>query len=337
MSSIIEVDNLTKTFIGGVNAVREISFNVEAGEIFGFLGPNGAGKSTTIMMLTTLIAPTSGSARVAEFDVVAEPEQVRLSLGYISQDLAVDDHLTGRANLYLQAGFYHLSRKKALERTEELLALVGLETRADDAVETYSGGMRKRLDIAAGLIHRPKVLFLDEPTLGLDIQTRYQIWQYINHLRKEREMTIFVTTHYMDEADSLCDRIAIIDHGRIKTIDSPDRLKNRLGAELVRIKFGEKDDDKIARALRCISDLAVVERVERQDGQCTAVVKNGDAAIPAIFSATYPSGLKISSVTLKKPSLDDVYMAFTGKELRNETGSRENAHRSHMMLRRMRS
>jgi ABC-2 type transport system ATP-binding protein len=337
LSDIIEVYNLTKTFNGGVKAVRKISFNVEAGEIFGFLGPNGAGKSTTIMMLTTLIAPTSGSAKVAGFDVVAEPAQVRLSLGYISQDLAVDDHLTGRANLYLQAGFYHLSRKKAAERTKALLALVGLETRADDPVETYSGGMRKRLDIAAGLIHRPKVLFLDEPTLGLDIQTRHQIWQYINHLRKERNMTIFVTTHYMDEADALCDRIAIIDHGRIKTIDSPARLKRRIGAELVRIKFADDDDDKIAHALRCISDLAVVERVERQDGQCTAVVKNGDAAIPAIFSATYPSGLKISSVALKKPSLDDVYMAFTGKELRNETGNREEAHRSHMMLRRMRS
>jgi ABC-2 type transport system ATP-binding protein len=193
------------------------------------------------------------------------------------------------------------------------------------------------LDIAAGLIHRPKILFLDEPTLGLDIQTRHQIWQYISHLRKEREMTIFITTHYMDEADSLCDRIAIIDHGLIKTIDSPDRLKNQIGAELVRIKFAEKDDDKIAHALRCISDLAVVERVERQDGQCTVVVKNGDAAIPAIFGATYPSGLRISSVTLKKPPLDDAYLAFTGKELRNETGNREDAHRSHMMLRRMRS
>jgi ABC-2 type transport system ATP-binding protein len=337
LSHIIEVDNLTKTFNGGVKAVREISFNVEAGEIFGFLGPNGAGKSTTIMMLTTLIAPTSGSARVAGFDVVAQPAQVRLSLGYISQDLAVDDHLTGRANLYLQAGFYHLSRKKAVERTKELLALVGLETRADDPVETYSGGMRKRLDIAAGLIHRPKVLFLDEPTLGLDIQTRHQIWQYLNHLREERNMTIFVTTHYMDEADSLCDRIAIIDQGVVKTIGAPAHLKNGVGAQIVSIQFDEQDEDAVNRALRSIGDLAVVERVERRDGQCMATVGNGDAALAAIYHTTLSSGLKINSVALKKPTLDDVYMAFTGKGLRNESGSRQSAHRAHMMLRRIRS
>jgi ABC-2 type transport system ATP-binding protein len=337
LSHIIEVDNLTKIFNGGVKAVREISFNVEAGEIFGFLGPNGAGKSTTIMMLTTLIAPTSGSAKVAGFDVVAQPAQVRLSLGYISQDLAVDDNLSGRENLFFQAGLYHLPKKTATERISELLALVGLETRADDAVETYSGGMRKRLDIAAGLIHHPKVLFLDEPTLGLDIQTRHQIWRYIDQLRKERNMTIFLTTHYMEEADSLCDRIAIIDQGVIKTIDSPEHLKNGVGAQIVSIRFDEQDEDAVNRALACIRDLDIVERLERQDGQCLAMVGNGDAAIAAIYHATHSSGLKINSVALKKPTLDDVYMAFTGKGLRNESSSRQSAHRAHMVLRRMRS
>ncbi len=337
LRNIIEVYNLTKTFNGGVKAVREISFHVKAGEIFGFLGPNGAGKSTTIMMLTTLLAPTTGRARVAGFDVAAQPDQVRLSLGYISQDLAVDDNLSGRENLFFQAGLYHLPKKKATERISELLALVGLEERADDAVETYSGGMRKRLDIASGLIHRPKVLFLDEPTLGLDIQTRHKIWQYINKLRKERNMTIFLTTHYMEEADFLCDRIAIIDQGVIKAINSPEHLKNRVGNQIVRIQFEEQDEDKVDHAFRCISDLAVVERVERRDGQCTAMVRNGDAAIAAICHATLSSGLKIISVALKKPTLDDVYMTFTGKGLSNESGSKQNAHRSHMMLRRIRS
>jgi ABC-2 type transport system ATP-binding protein len=337
LDSIIEVDRLTKTYTGGVTAVNEISFQVEKGEIFGFLGPNGAGKSTTIMMLTTLLSPTSGRASVAGFDVVEKPDQVRLSLGYISQDLAVDDTLTGRENLFLQAGFYHLPKKEATGRYHELLDLVGLTERADDPVETYSGGMRKRLDIAAGLIHRPKVLFLDEPTLGLDIQTRHQIWQHINYLREEVNMTIFLTTHYMDEADSLCDRIAIIDKGIIKTIDSPDNLKSQIGGEIVYIRFDENDEDKIAGALRIIGDLPVVDSAKRCGGECIAVVRDGDAAIPAIFRAVHPSGLEISSVTLKRPSLDDVYMTFTGRELRNEMGSREDAHRSHVMMRRMRA
>lgn len=337
MKPIIEVENLTKKYNGGVTAVKEISFQVEQGEIFGFLGPNGAGKSTTIMMLNTLLSPTSGRAGVAGFDVVEKPDQVRMSLGYISQDLAVDDILTGRENLYLQAGFYHLSRKKTTERTKELLELVGLTKRADDPVETYSGGMRKRLDIAAGLIHRPKVLFLDEPTLGLDIQTRHQIWDYINYLRKEMNMTFFLTTHYMDEADALCNRIAIIDKGIIKVIDSPGSLKNQVRGEVVCIQFSENSKDKIADALPIINSLSIVESVKQRDGGCMAVVRDGDTAIPEIFQVIHSKGLKINSVTLKRPSLDEAYMAFTGKTLGNERGSNGNTHRSHMMLRRMRA
>ncbi len=328
MKPIIEVENLTKKYNGGVTAVKEISFQVEQGEIFGFLGPNGAGKSTTIMMLNTLLSPTSGRARVAGFDVVEKPDQVRMSLGYISQDLAIDDILTGRENLYLQAGFYHLSRKKASERSKELLDLVALTERADDQVETYSGGMRKRLDIAAGLIHRPKVLFLDEPTLGLDIQTRHQIWDYINYLRKEMNMTFFLTTHYMDEADALCNRIAIIDKGIIKVIDSPASLKNQVRGEVVCIQFSETSEDKIADALPIISSLSIVENVKQRDSGCMAVVRDGDTAIPEIFRVIHSKGLKINSVTLKKPSLDEVYMAFTGKTLGNERESNGNTHRT---------
>ncbi len=337
MAHIIETDRLTKTYAGGVTAVNGVSFAVEEGEIFGFLGPNGAGKSTTIMMLTTLIRPTSGRASVAGFDVAKEPDRVRLSFGYVSQELAVDDNLTGRDNLFLQAGFYHLPKKEARARCEELLKLVDLYERAGDLVETYSGGMRKRLDIAAGLIHRPKVLFLDEPTLGLDIQTRRQIWQYITHLREEVNMTIFLTTHYMDEADALCDRIAIIDRGVIKVIDTPANLKSRIGGDIVNIRFAEAVQEKIAEAVRAVSGLPVVYSVKPHKGGCIVVVKNVESAIPEIFQVTQPLEVKISSVTVKRPSLDDVYLHFTGRELRNESGSREDAMRSRMMMRRMRA
>lgn len=337
MSSIIEVDRLTKTYAGVVTAVNGVSFEVEEGEIFGFLGPNGAGKSTTIMMLTTLIRPTSGRAGVAGFDVVKEPDRVRLSLGYVSQELSVDDNLTGSDNLFLQAGFYHLPKKEAGARCEELLKLVDLHERADDPVETYSGGMRKRLDIAAGLIHRPRVLFLDEPTLGLDIQTRRQIWQYINYLREEVNMTIFLTTHYMDEADALCDRLAIIDRGVIKVIDTPTNLKSRVGGDIVNARFSEAAQDKIAEALQAISGLPAVYSVKPHGGECIIVVKNGEEAIPEIFQVTQPLDVKIDRVTLKRPTLDDVYLHFTGRELRNESGSKEDAMRSRMVMRRMRA
>jgi ABC-2 type transport system ATP-binding protein len=228
MKTIIEAQGLTKVYKGGVLAVDNVSFSVYEGEIFGFLGPNGAGKSTTIALLTTLLSPTKGTATINGIDISKHPYEARLELGFVSQDLAVEDALTGIDNLRLQAGFYHLSRTDARDRIAEVLKMVDLTARAKDKVETYSGGMRKRLDIACGLIHRPRILFLDEPTLGLDIQTRREIWKYINNLRETIKMTIFLTTHYMDEADSLCDRIAIIDRGVIKTLDTPAVLKEAL-------------------------------------------------------------------------------------------------------------
>ncbi|BBO89153.1 ATP-binding cassette domain-containing protein [Desulfosarcina ovata] len=337
MRHIIEVQNLSKTFANGVSAVREASFHVQEGEIFGFLGPNGAGKSTTIMMLTTLLAPSSGRAKIAGFDVRTQANQVRPNIGYISQDLAVDDHLTGRQNLMLQAGFYHLPKKKAAARIEVLLDLVDLASRADDAVETYSGGMRKRLDIVSGLIHQPRVLFLDEPTLGLDIQTRSQIWEYIDYLRTEKKMTLFLTTHYMEEADFLCDRVAIIDNGTIKAMGSPGHLKNQIGTEMVRMRFDESDGDGLSDALRRIGELDVVERIEKRGGQFTAVVKSSDAAIPCICRSSLSTGVKISFMAAEKTSLADVYMAFTGKALRDESGGGADAHRTRRALQRMRS
>lgn len=233
MNNIIEAQGLTKVYPGGILAVDNVSFSVREGEIFGFLGPNGAGKSTTIAMLTTLIRPTKGTAIVSGLDITKNPYQARLALGYVSQDLAVEDALTGYENLRLQAGFYHIPKAEAGKRIDEVLEMVDLKNRAKDKAETYSGGMRKRLDIACGLIHRPKLLFLDEPTLGLDIQTRREIWKYVNHLREEIRMTIFMTTHYMDEADSLCDRIAIIDRGVIKTLDTPGKLKLEISSEVL--------------------------------------------------------------------------------------------------------
>jgi len=232
MKTIIEAQGLTKIYPGGILAVDQVSFSVFEGEIFGFLGPNGAGKSTTIALLTTLLSPTSGTATINGIDIIRHAYQARLELGFVSQDLAVEDALTGYDNLRLQAGYNHLSRQEARERIDEVLTMVDLTARAKDKVETYSGGMRKRLDIACGLIHRPRILFLDEPTLGLDIQTRREIWKYVNTLRVENKMTIFLTTHYMDEADSLCDRIAIIDRGVIKTLDTPTALKDAIRGEV---------------------------------------------------------------------------------------------------------
>jgi len=337
---IIEVKELSKVFPGGITAVNKVSFSVYEGEIFGFLGPNGAGKSTTIAVLTTLLKPTGGQAFIAGFDTEKQADRVRSVLGYVSQDLAVDDSLTGRENLILQAGFYHIPRNEIQYRCDEVLKLVGLEEHAGRLVETYSGGMRKRLDIAAGLIHRPKILFLDEPTLGLDIQTRQQIWTYITGLREKYNMTIFLTTHYMEEADSLCNRIAIIDQGEIKTIDRPSKLKREVGEELVKIRFagGEKNTvEEIEAALHAIRGLPTVKSIRPEHDSQVIVSSDGEALVPLIFEALQPLQVKINSVIVKKPTLDDVYLAFTGRNLRDETADKNQALQSMIRMRRIRS
>ena len=223
----VETKSLTKSF-GDVTAVDDVSFSVEKGEIFGFLGPNGAGKSTTIMILTTLLKPTSGQALIAGNNVMTDPKKVRENIGYVQQETTVDEYLTGRENLILQAKLYHIPKNEIDSRIDEVLDLIELSDKQNESVVTYSGGMRKRLDIAGGLLHRPKVLFLDEPTVGLDIQTRRKIWEYIKKIHDEFEMTIFLTTHYMEEADQLCDRIGIIDGGKIQVIDSPENIENSI-------------------------------------------------------------------------------------------------------------
>jgi len=237
----IETKSLTKLF-GDVIAVNDISFSVEKGEIFGFLGPNGAGKSTTMMIFTTLLKPTSGQALISGFDVKTNAKQVRENIGYVQQESTVDEYLTGRENLILQAKLNHIPKSEINKRIDEVLELIELVDKQDQAVVTYSGGMRKRLDIAGGLLHRPKVLFLDEPTVGLDIQTRRKIWEYIKKIHTEFDMTIFLTTHYMEEADKLCDRIGIIDGGKIQVIDTPENMKNAMGNEVISIVIEEGED-----------------------------------------------------------------------------------------------
>jgi ABC-2 type transport system ATP-binding protein len=337
MKKIIEAKGLVKIFPGGIKAVNRVSFQVEHGEIFGFLGPNGAGKTTTISMLTTLYKPTSGTATIAGMDVVRHAYDVRLAIGYVSQDLAIDDSLSGYDNLRLQAGFYHIPRGEVDKRIRDVLAMVELTDRAKDLAETYSGGMRKRLDIACGLIHRPRILFLDEPTLGLDIQTRREIWRYVNHLREENRMTIFLTTHYMEEADTLCDRIAIIDQGSIVVLDTPAGLKSSMGNEIIEFNFSKGDSGDRETALGRIRRLDFVKSVHKAGIRgYTASVINGESAIPALFEALQGSKAKIGSISFKQPSLDDVFLHYTGREMRENGGGKDEAMRARIIMRRTR-
>jgi len=332
---IIEVDNLTKHF-GKIVAVDHVSFSIEEGEIFGFLGPNGAGKTTTILMLITLLKPTSGRATVCGFDVTKQQAKVRSCIGYVSQDTAVDENLTGRENLLLQGRFYHLPKEVLEKRIEEVLKMVDLTDRANTLVSTYSGGMRKRLDIAEGLIHRPKVLFVDEPTLGLDIQTRHKIWEYIQRLREEAHMTIFLTTHYMDEADKLCDRIGIIDYGQIKVLGKPNDLKSQIGGDIITLKFTDETNSYADQAVEEIKRLSSIENIVPTKDSFSVVAKDGETTVPKIFEVASNVGATIESISLKRPTLDDVFMAHTGRELREEMGSKEDLMRERIRMRRVR-
>lgn len=336
-NQIIRVENLSLVYPGGIKALDGVSFTVNEQEIFGLLGPNGAGKTTLIMVLTTLLKPTGGSAYVSNLDVANCTNQTRMNLGYVSQDLSIDDELTGMDNLRLQAGLYRMERAIRKKRIEEVLDLVGLQDRAGDRVETYSGGMRKRLDIACGLIHRPNILFLDEPTLGLDIQTRHEIWRYINRLREEVKMTILLTTHYMDEADSLCERIAIIDRGDLKAIDSPAELKQQLGGGLIIFQFAEgADSGKVDAGLKRLQKESFVKEITRKNEDYLLLTENSEEALPRFIYAL--DGLKIGlkKVTLKMPSLDDVFLYHTGRQLRENSISKEEAERARISIRRLR-
>lgn len=303
---MIEVDQLTKSY-GDVEAVREVSFDVPAGEVFGFLGPNGAGKTTTINMLCTLAKPTSGRASVAGHDVVKERDDVRRNIGLVFQDPTLDGYLTAAQNLRLHAELYGVDRSLVAPRMQQMLEMVGLWERRDTSVMTFSGGMRRRLEIARGLMHSPRVLFLDEPTIGLDPQTRSSIWNYIRTLRETEEITIFMTTHYMDEAE-YCDRIAIMDQGEIVALDSPETLKASVGADRVRI---ETDDD--AAAISALRERFGVE-ARIAEGAVMFAVPRGEEFVPRLFAEL---GLAIRSVSVARPSLDDVFMKYTGSTIRD--------------------
>ncbi len=313
----IETKSLVKKF-GKVTAVDNISFNVEEGEIFGFLGPNGAGKSTTMMMLTTLLKPTSGNAIVAGYDVVSQAKKVRENIGYVQQEIAVDEYLTGRENLLLEGRLNHIPKNLINNRIDEVLELIELKDKQDQAVITYSGGMRKRLDIAGGLLHRPKVLVLDEPTVGLDIQTRRKIWEYINQIHKEFNMTIFLSTHYMEEADKLCDRVGIIDYGKIQAIDTPQAMKNALGNEVVTFRL--EGNDVNSELLSQLKTISIVKDVSTNENQITIYTTKGPELIPQIFQLTTNLKIKINEISLAQPTLDDVFISYTGHELRDDEG-----------------
>ena len=329
----IETKSLTKSF-SDVTAVNDVSFTVENGEIFGFLGPNGAGKSTTMMILTTLLKPTSGQALIAGNNVMTDPKKVRENIGYVQQETTVDEYLTGRENLILQAKLNHIPKNEIDSRIDEVLDLIELSDKQNESVVTYSGGMRKRLDIAGGLLHRPKVLFLDEPTVGLDIQTRRKIWEYIKKIHEEFEMTIFLSTHYMEEADQLCDRIGIIDGGKIQVIDSPQNMKNAMGNEVISIVIEENNSrDSFLTKLKKIES---VNKINEDDSKLILFVSNGTEVIPKVFQISSDIGIKITSISLTQPTLDDVFISYTGHEIRDDDGT-FNRKREHAKMKRLRA
>jgi len=314
--SAIRVEKLKKEF-NGLIAVNEISFEVKEGELFGLLGPNGAGKTTTLNMLATLIRPTSGKAFVAGFDVLKERDKVRKSIGMVFQEPALDNYLTGRENLEFHGMMYGLSRREAKKRVKEALKIVELEEFADKLVQTYSGGMKRRLEIARALVHQPKILFLDEPTLGLDAQTRRKIWEYIKKLNKERGATIILTTHYMEEADFLADRVAIIDYGKIVALDTPQNLKNILGGDIISIEV-----DNSQNAKKVFEKLPWVKKLNQENGIFYLQVEKGEEKIPLLIKIDQEeAGFQIKSINLRKPTLEDVFLHFTGRTIREREAS----------------
>jgi len=328
---IMRANGLTRVFNHGLVAVDSVNFEVRRGEIFGFLGPNGAGKTTTINMLITVLRPTKGTASVCGYDLSKEANMVRNCIGVVPQEYTADGDLTGQENVLLCADLYGIPREVSKKRAEELLELVELTPFKDKRVDTYSGGMRRRLELACGLVNRPRVLFLDEPTLGLDVQTREATWSYIRRLKQEYGMTLFMTTHYLEEADALCDRVAIIDHGRILVVGTPDDLKSALGGDIITLVVeGESDITDL------IKGLANVKEVRKQNGMYVIKAEKGDMTAPIIIEALRRVGRTVTRLSLTRPTLNEVYLEYTGKSMREAEESREEFRAQRMTLRRAR-
>ncbi|ALA56903.1 ATP-binding cassette domain-containing protein [Nitrospira moscoviensis] len=315
----IEVSHLSKSY-DGHTAVDDLSFQVYAGEIFGLLGPNGAGKSTTLRTLITLLHPTSGSATVLGHDTVREADRVRQMIGYVPQERAIDRFLTGREHLELLGALYHLSKDDARKRIGELLKLVELEAHADRPAKTYSGGMKRKLDIACGLLPDPKILFLDEPTLGLDVQSRLRIWDYVRML-KARGMTVVMTTNYLDEADQLCDRLAIIDGGKIKTLGAPAELKIALGGDIVSLTI--KETGRIPALAAAVTNQPAIRTVKTTANGLDIRVDSAEKAIPAILDAANRLDCRLDFIDYHRPRLDDVFIAHTGRSIKDDVPAKE--------------
>ena len=315
--AVIQASGLVKRY-GELEAVKGIDLEVRAGEIFGFLGPNGAGKSTTISILCTLLSPTAGTARVAGVDVAFDPARVRQRIGLVFQDPSLDDQLTGRENLEFHAFIYSVPASVRRQRIDEMLALVQLTDRASSQVKTYSGGMKRRLEIARGMLHQPQVLFLDEPTLGLDPQTRQSIWSHLNELRRSKGITIFMTTHYMDEAE-YCDRIAIIDQGKIVALGTPDELKAMVGGDVVTITSSRPED-----AAKEIEEILGVTPT-RDNGTLRMEVPDGKAFVPRLVRELIAP---VDTVSMHRPSLDDVFLKLTGRAIRDEEATTRDLNRA---------
>ena len=329
MKAIIETHNLSKIYNGKIKAVDDLNIEIGEGEIYGLLGPNGAGKTTTINMLTTRISCTHGTAVVAGYDVKKDSLMVRKTIGVVPQDLTADEDLTGRENLAMVARFYDVPKAEAEERIEKLLGLVDMAEAANRYVRTYSGGMRKRLELIVGLVHNPKILFLDEPTLGLDIQTRTQMWDYVRQIQKELDVTIILTSHYLEEIDALADRVSIIDHGKVLITGSPEKLKASLNGDIITITFKEKEE---ADKMKTISDI-----IDASDSEVNTVrlkVASADKSLPDIINFISANKLSTIRLTVQKPTLDEVFLEYTGKDIRKDEP--EDARKMMMNMRRIR-
>lgn len=330
--TIVKVENLSKSF-GQLKAVDRVSFEIKEGEIFGFLGPNGAGKTTTINMLTTLITSSGGSAEITGLDIHKHANEVRRNVGVVPQEYTADEDLTGLQNIILCADLYGIPRSNSKPHAIELLKLVELQDAANRKVSTYSGGMRRRLELACGLINYPRLLFLDEPTLGLDVQTRAAVWKYIRMLKEEYSMTLFLTTHYLEEADSLCDRIAIIDHGHIIKIGTPTDLKASIGGDVIMVGVVESEPDICSD----IAKVNLVKEVKKTGNEYRIKSEIGEEAAIQIIDVIRSKGLHVTKISVAKPTLDEVYLEFTGHTLRDEEANRMQMFAQRVTMRRARS